>query len=378
LSAWLFWRLYKLVVPGRSLLMATLVYCVTVGWVGLSIQERPQLASLLLLAWLAKHVREMLHGSAGPRIWVVAALTVLWANVHGLWVVEPAVFVLVAAGLVADAGRAALPRARRLLLLTGVALLAGCVTPLGPRGLLLPFQLKGSTHAIAEWGATVVSHPPAYGLVFLTIPVLVAWGRSGTRVPRSEVLYVIALLGFAMIAFRSLPPALVLLSPIYADRLSAAWPRPITPPRHLERILLGAVGAVAAAACVLVPAARLIGEDPLPRSQMALAIASRLAGEPGVHRVLNSYNTSGVLLLFGGPNTKLAIDGRAERYGGPYIDRYLAALDLHGDWQGLLRELKPTHAVLETDATLVQALLQRGWHTVIKDDAGYTLLEPNK
>jgi hypothetical protein len=378
LSAWLFWRLYKLIVPGRSLLPATIVFSVTVGWVGLSIQERPQLASLILLTWLAGHVREMLRGSAGPRTWVVAALVVLWANVHGLWVMAPTVLVLVAAGRLLDGGRAAVPSARRPLVLAAVAVLAGCVTPLGPRGLLLPFALKSSTHAIAEWAPTIVSHPPAFGLVALTVPALVAWARAGTRVPRSEVLYVLAMLAFAMVAFRSLPPALVLLSPIYADRMSAAWTRPLTPPRHLERIALGAVGGIAALACVVAPISRLVSEDPLPRSTMALTIAQRLAAEPGEHRVLDSYNTSGVLLEFGGPRLKVAVDGRAERYGGAYIDRYLAALDMNGDWQALLRELRPTHAVLYADQTIVQALKARGWRTVIADDNGFTLLEPGR
>jgi hypothetical protein len=378
LAAWLFYRLYKLIVPGRALLPATIAFTVTVGWVGLTVQERPQLVSFLLLTWLAGHVREMLRGSAGPRVWVVAVLTVLWANVHGLWVLEPAVLVLVAAGRLADGGRAALPAVRRPLLLATVAVLAGCVTPLGPRGLLLPFVLKGSTHAISEWAPTVVSHPPAYGLIALTVPVLVAWGRAGTRVPRSEVLYVLALLGFSTIAYRSLSPALILLSPVYADRMSAAWPRAVTPPRRLERVLLGSVGALTALACIAVPVARLTTEDPLPRSEMALTIANRLAAEPGEHHVLNSYNVSGVLLAFGGPRTTVAIDGRAERYGGAYVDRYLGALYLTGDWERLLRELRPTHAVLDTDSNLARELVKRGWRVVIPDDNGYQLLEPGR
>ncbi|MFL6139682.1 MAG: hypothetical protein ACJ74O_18055 [Frankiaceae bacterium] len=376
LTAWLFYRLYRLIVPGRALLPASVVFCVTVGWLGATIQERPQLASLILLTWLAGHAREMLRGSTGPRLWVVAALTVLWANVHGLWVMVPTVLALLAAGRLLDSGRAGLPSVRRPALLALVAVLAGCVTPLGPRGLLLPFVLKGSTHFIAEWGPTVVADKTTFGLLALTVPLLVVWARSGTRVPRSEVLYVLALLAFAMVAFRSLPPAVVLLAPICADRLSDAWTRPLTAPRPAERVVLATVAATAAALCVLGPVALLVSEDPLPRSALPLGIAARLAAEPGEHRVLNSYNASGVLLEFGGPRTKVAVDGRAERYGGAYIDRYLATLDMRDDWQGMLRELRPTHAVLYAHAVIVQALKERGWRVVIADDSGFTLLEP--
>ena len=376
LAAWLFYRLYRLVVPGRSPLVASLVFTVTATWIGVSVQERPQLVSLLLLTWLARHARDMLRGEDGPRWWAVLGVVAFWANVHGLWVLAPFACAVVALARLADGGPDAPRSARRPVVLALVAVVGGCLTPLGPRSLLLPFTLKGATHAIVEWGPTVLADVTSFGVVLLTVPVLVAWARSGFRVPRSEVVYVLALLAFAMVAFRSLPPALILLAPVYADRLCVSWPRPTIPPRPVERVVLATLGCVVAVAGVVAPVTRLVTGDPLPRETMALDIAARLAHEPGEHRVLNSYNTSGVLLLFGGPRTRLAIDGRADRYGGAYVDRYLRALALGGDWRGLVRELRPTHAVLATDAPLLQMLRVDGWRVVVDDDHGYTLLEP--
>ena len=59
------------------------------------------------------------------------------------------------------------------------------------------------------------------------------------------------------------------------------------------------------------------------------------------HRVLDDYNTGGLMLAFGGPHVRVAVDGRADYYGGRYLKRYMDLMNATGDWRRLLTSSTP-------------------------------------
>ena len=96
---------------------------------------------------------------------------------------------------------------------------------------------------------------------------------------------------------------------------------------------------------------------------------------PPGQRVLNDYNASGVVLYFAPPGTKVAIDGRSDRYGAQYISSYVKLMALKGDWEGLLQRLAPTSALIRSDSALAHVLVtERGW-TQIAAEGDYVLLQ---
>ena len=99
-----------------------------------------------------------------------------------------------------------------------------------------------------------------------------------------------------------------------------------------------------------------------------------IAAAPGEHRVLNSYNTAGLLLRYGGPRTTVAIDGRADLWGAARIDAWVRLGELRPGWEATLAGLdRPTDALLFSETPLVAALQSRGW-TVADRDGDYTWL----
>jgi len=101
---------------------------------------RPETASyLFLLVFVFGIVRLQLGPSRW--LWVLPLVQVVWANVHGLFILGPAVAgAWLAAELVARRGAADPDRARRhraAAILVGATLLASCVNPYGPRILAL-------------------------------------------------------------------------------------------------------------------------------------------------------------------------------------------------------------------------------------------------
>ena len=91
-------------------------------------------------------------------------------------------------------------------------------------------------------------------------------------------------------------------------------------------------------------------------------------------RVLTIYNASGAVLFYGGPTTKVSIDGRTDLYGGDYIERHVAALNLAGDFQGLLAQLDPNLALLRDASGLAWYLEHHEMWSRVLEEGEYVLL----
>ncbi len=334
------------------------------------LQERPALLSMLLLVWLTAVAADLVARRPGPRLRTVFLVTAVWANLHGLWVLVPAVLGLVTAGRLAERDGTEALRTTRL---TGIALLAGCLTPVGPALLLSPIRVAGAAAPLREWQPTTFGEPLTVGLALIVLLILVAWARGTAPVPATEVLYVVGLVVFACMAMRNVPPAALLLAPVVIARLEAVFPRTDDARGHGERrALIGiAVTAVLATAAAMTwQAAR----TPTLPSDVPVGLARVLAAQPGEHRTLNDYNVSGALLFWGGPNTSLVIDGRADRYGADRLERHKALMELRGDWQETLDRYDADYALLRRGTPLLVELSHRGWRTLAFDDH-HTLLK---
>jgi hypothetical protein len=126
--------------------------------------ERPHIFSYALLAAflmiLARRRARRSAGRPGGGLWLLAVLEIAWANLHGSFLLGPAVVGLAAAAETAEAltGPADLRRPRRAeaarLALTAAALVAATlVNPYGVALLRFPFALTGSAFMgqIYEW-----------------------------------------------------------------------------------------------------------------------------------------------------------------------------------------------------------------------------------
>ena len=368
--------LWRLTLRDRPSRVGVPVFVVAVLGIAVFIEERPQLVSWVLLTVAVGWVVELRAGRAGPRWWTVALLGLVWANVHGLWILLPALLGVAAVCRAVENGVHD-RLARRSLLLAGVAAVAGCLTPLGPRGLWLALSLRQSAKSvIVEWAPTTATSAYSLALVALLLVVVLAWARSAERVRGGELVYVgfVALFGF--LAFRDVPPAIVMISPVAVDALGRlVRPRADSVGAQEGRVL-NAVAVFMAFAALLLSAARLATVDPLNPDNTPRRIAAYLADQHRPLKVLNHYNVSGALIAFGGPDIKLAVDGRADRYGPTYLSDYLSMMNVGPHWQRTFDRLRPDVVVTSKDAPIVQVLEDRGWTQRMRDGDFVLLLPP--
>jgi len=344
-------------------------------------QERPQQLSFILLPivgfwWL----RALRYGTV-PRWWVLLLLAAVWANCHGLWIMLPIALGLALLGQLWENGRQDNPALRPI----GVGLLAsiigGCITPIGPLNLLAPLTFASATSRISEWESTSFKSPSTLGLTISILILILCWARGRGAPSRGEVLYGLVIALFGAMAGRNVTPAVLMLAPLVAWRLSLSlrWPKPRTAPPGLVTVAKPATILVCAAG-VVVGGLAVAGSTAIDPAKQPVGLASKIGEREGTTRVLNGYNVSGLVLWTDRPenssgNVVVGIDGRADRYGASYIDQYLDMEKGLPGWDNTVIDLRPNVALLPEKDPLIPLLVSRGWK-ITGTEAKYVLLEP--
>lgn len=356
------------VLVGRAKSLAGFPYLLAMVAVTAVAQERPQQFTIIGACVLGAVLLAGLRDQVLPAWWIVAPATVVWANLHGGWILMPFVLILVALALLLEKGRrcAAVWRAFGLSIL---AMASGCLTPSGIDGLAAPIRLTQVGVRLAEWQAT---QPTEHlGLTSIAMLALFLIGWSGSKeVPRGEAAAVLVVLVFMWMAWRNLPLGLALLAPLAAHRLVLGFPAVGRP----EPRWSAPIGILAALLLTATAVFNVSVKPNLPTQDQPIALAGALAALPSGQRVLNEYNTSGIVLYFGGEGTQTGVDGRADRYSPEYLKEYSGLMKLRGDWSELLDSLAPTSALLRSDSPLAHVLQEeRGWE-VVREERGWVLL----
>lgn len=343
-------------------------------------QERPQQISFLLLPlvgfWWLRAVRD----GVAPRWWAMMILAAIWANCHGLWVMLPAALFLAILGQLLDTGKSD-ATLRPLIYAFLAAVVGGCLTPIGPLNLLVPIRFASTTSQITEWEPTAMITGYSLGLTLSGILLFVAWARGKSRPPRAEVLYAILVFLFGASAQRNITPAVLMLAPLLARRLSVAFagPKSRTAPAGLQAASKPAAIAVALVGLLLtgILVASSVG---VTNDSKPISLVERIAAAPTPQRVLNGYDISGLVLFYARPQVsrslvQVGIDGRADRYGPAYIEKYVDMERGRPGWDATVDELAPTVALLPDRDALIPLLMARGWQ-VNGTQAKYVLLTP--
>jgi hypothetical protein len=340
-------------------------------------QERPQQISFVLLPLVGLWwVRVQRDANPGPHPLIILAICAVWANCHGAWIMVPVVIALAWLGLKLDRSSDTV-LSRRLVWSFLAALIGGSITPIGPLNLLVPIKFSASTSAILEWEPTSFYSFSTAGLTLTLGLIVVAWATRRAAISRSERFYVLALGFFGAMAGRNVTPAVLLLAAVLAWRLSETWQPSTTEPPDLNLTkALQPVTAIVVVAGIIFGGVTVARSVPIPPDSRPIGLVALIAEQSGPQRVLNSYNVSGLILWYGRDEPmQVGIDGRADRYGGPYIDQYLDMQKGRVGWNSTVEELQPTIGLIADKDPLVPLLTLSGW-TVIAREAEHVLLLP--
>lgn len=340
-----------------------------------SIQERPALIGMIFVAVLGMCTsRILLDRHLQKATWLLIPATVLWANLHGSWFLAP-VSLALSCGLALFR-----TRTRRFaiesFLLVLLTTMAGCLTPIGWHGLLLPFKLRATAGKfITEWQRTTLHDPLVYGLLVLLALLVFTWIWGKEWPPLSELVWVCAWTLFALTAFRNVGPATLFVAPVAAHRIDL-WIRhsEVGIPRSNSKSELRTPAflfSVFVAIGIAVFSTAMV--DPLDGVKPRL-IAERLSHATTDLRIINDYNASGVLLALGGDRVHLAVDGRADRFDPNWLARYFDMLQKPATNQYLFDQLRPNAAVLDSGSPLIWRLIHDEHWRRVMTEGSYELI----
>ncbi|MCX6452334.1 MAG: hypothetical protein NT174_04565 [Actinobacteria bacterium] len=324
------------ILRGRKFLLAFPLLILATFMVAPLVQERPALFGLLFTLALGRTAALVLENRAISRShWWWVPATTLWANLHGSWVLAPAALAFTALALMISAisrtSRLQLPWP--LCLLSAATLTAGCLTPLGFRGILLPFQMADRASAfIVEWHRTRLIDGLTAPFALLLLLVMVMLIKRRTRTDLDLLFLVLLWTIFASLAFRNLGSAFLIILPLVLRRFF-----PTTSPlvSKIHWLIPATLGIVA-----------VIVVNPLSTASNQ-SIGKYLSTTGAEYRIFNGYNASGPLLAFGGKHISLMVDGRADRYPKEWMAGYLLAARDGVGVERYINEYKLNAAVIE-------------------------------
>jgi hypothetical protein len=314
------------------------------------------LAWPLLAGWTLLMLRAREKERAPPLPW--ALLMILWANLHGSFVMG-----LVLTGAFALEALLHAEDRRRVFLQWGAfgiaSALCALLTPHGIHGFLFPLQVSAmkSLPLIYEWRRT----DPAQDWFFVTALCAMLLLLLIRR-PRVSPVRLVLLGGLVYLSIAHLRHQAVIA--IIAPLLLA---RPLGREEAAQRLPFRTAAAAFGIGMLLLAAVRL----PVPfvrkdsESQPIAAIRS-LPAELRSQRVLNTYSFGGPLIIAG---IEPFIDGRADMYGDDFKFEHQRIVD--GDPEAFARAARQwgvRWTILAPDEELV-ALLDRspGWRRIYAD-----------
>lgn len=392
-AVWLWWRFTWLV--DGDFLLAWLFAAPMLSTTNLHWLARPHLFGwVLLLLGLALAERRRRNLVA------VAALSVIWANVHASFFLLPLLFVLYAFGDWLGERiftNAAVPAVRTHLMSAAVAAAASLVNPYGWRlhahllhylanSELLDrvaefqsfnFHVDGAVQillmiGLACAGAVLALQQGRVAQFFVTVLFLAVGLRSARGLPIVALAVLPIANGAITRALRSAPTG---LRPAVAQRL-----RDITGYSSGLRVLdqrFAGVGLTPVLIAALLLAARTHAAQAhagFPPDEFPVAAATQAVSKlPPDARILAPDKFGGYLIYHFAGARQVYFDGRSDYYGSAFMKNYIQLVEVRPNWQEELGKYRFTHALLPNRYSLVAALQREGWRAVYNDEVA-TLL----
>jgi hypothetical protein len=339
---------------------------------------RPQAISWIFLAVLVAGLVHLRPANA-RRLLLLTPLFVLWANLHGLWVIGLVILgFYVGLSLV---GLTPMSGARRwAAAMLPLAMLGTVFTPEGPSLLVYPLRYIdtgdwGMAH-ITEWQSPDF-HDPAHYPLLIYMAALAVFGRW--RVPWWMSILAFAGIAMTLLALRNGAVAAIIGAPALAMGLDAAlrdW-RPtarvpslrIARQRRILELILAAIVAIAGVVIFVPPdpeeAVRASIERELPVQGVATLIDRVPEG-----RIVAWYGWGGYVI---GQMTELGarvmVDGRNDMYDQAILEEYDRVRTAEPGWEQIVDGhqvdalLFPPHEPIARGAAEAA-----GWCEVYRDD----------
>ncbi|WP_163861931.1 hypothetical protein [Myxococcus eversor] len=369
LNLMLLWTVLERAASGRrGLLAVATLAALLVVYAPTWPQERPYHLGHLLFTLAVLAIQSWRAGN-DRILWVFPFLGAVWANVHGSWLLGPALLGATAVGQALDEGT---PESRRRSLRAiGFSVAAFLMAGLGPDGLniyLYPLHhsLLASTQTIVEWRPLNLDLASSWAYLALGGAACFAVGQARAR--KVAILLPAFVLGLAAIKVqRHAPFAAVLLalallehvalsrdSAVATDAPAGAWKR------FWARFDALTAGWSDKAGGALWPTLALAGlvlihaQNPMPfeqgvkRSVIPIPVFEALRKHPP-GKVLNPFVIGGPISFFAGADYKVFIDSRNDPFPMSVHEDYDKLVWGEPGWEEALTRYDPDYLLWDIE-----------------------------
>jgi hypothetical protein len=347
--------------------------CLALGGFVVSLQALAMRPQLLAVPLFAASLLVLVERDAHPRrLWLIPVMAALWANLHGSFVMAPA---LVALALIEDLGRRERAGARRLAAVGGLTVLATLCTPFGFH--VWTYAIDLSTNpvirdSVTEWAPITLSSFAGVGF-FLTAGACAAWlALRGEPTPWTDLAWLGAFFLLALPAARGViwwglvaPVVMAGLLP-HRVRDGVSRVRAGSPALNLTVVTVLVVATLGALVRVRqAPDAALLREAP-----MGLTAAVAAAVPAGSRLVVPE--PWGSWFEFAVPDVPLFVDPRIELFPQSVWEDYTTLRISRDGWQRVLDRWDADAIVIDTrDWTLGDRLASDpSWRLAYRDHDG--------
>jgi hypothetical protein len=328
---------------------------------------RPQVVSWLLLA---AELAILVHidASRARRAWLLAPLFLLWANLHGLWVVGIGILgvYLLFTVLRRTPMRAAVGT---MLAVAVAAVLATMLTPAGPAGILYPLRyLEPGDWGLAnieEWQSPDFHDPAHLGLLALIVGLIVI-GRGGVPgwLTTASAIGVV----MALVSLRNAPIGAVLAMPSLAIGLDARLGVARSIRNALGRRVLETAVAVIVLAAALATLLPVITNGDDVSTRFPVASVDLLAEINPDVRLLIEYGWAGFAIDRLSPSGgQVFVDGRNDMYPQSILEDYSAIREARDGWEAIVDRYGVEAMVFPPGAPIIGVARDAGWCELLRD-----------
>lgn len=360
---------------------------------------RPQMVTMLLLCLVMLLL--VLYRKLRKRwlLYTLPLIMILWANLHGGYVLGLGVIGIMVAGelldrLLFNTTQKSMDwlQWRDLVIALAVCTLATLVTPYG----FGTWEISVSTFGmranaiISEWQSPNFNDPFMLPFLLSLIAMMVLLAVTGKKLRGWEVLTLAAFVYFALSARRQLGVYAIAVVPILA-RTGWTWLRewggklqitlvnhskqwrkffdkitvPASPRENkaLNLLLVGLFALICWGKLVYVSMPALV-EEQLNPAVFPVEAVNLLNASPPAGNLLNEYDWGGYLSWFA-PQIPVYIDARADLFGDDFIFHWWDVVNANTDWEEELARWSITAVLIKPGRTLARELGNHdGWQVV--------------
>lgn len=346
---------------------------------------RPHLFSWLAFAiwvpWMDKLAR-----CERKNIWAFPLLMLVWANLHGGFVLGFLVWGAYLAGWLMDYSFTRSASFEILKRLAMVGLLSFLATMINPSGIGVWGNVFGHVgdnvlmNVQVDWQSPNFHNFNTWPFFLLVALTLFVFSKREQPLSGGQTFLLMGMLMLGLYSVRNIPFFVIVCVPVIGASAQFIFQSVLFQKMEqtLHLIQASLRGSLSSILTVVVVIGLLVSGQKLDAEKLGntfnpnlfpIHAVDWLSEHPQSGNVFNEFTWGGYILFRLWPEQRVFIDGQTDFYGPGLVKDYLTILSAKDDWQSVLETYRIDWVLLPSDSSLVKVLkLNPDWHILYEDE----------